>query len=137
MMILTIALIVPSVSFTQEKRREDEKRDEYREKRGQENKRDEDRERRGEGKTRDEDRGRLGERREDRGHLVGRWYKDGKLCEIASTRDGFEVRNERGESSRLVYDRDGSVRALDWEGGLRGEIRGNRIVWANGTSWTR
>ncbi len=123
MTILTMVLTVPSVTSAQERRRDDERRDEYREKGRGEERREEDRERRG-------------DQREDRGHLVGRWYKDGQPCEIVSTRDGFEARNERGGTSRLVYDRDG-VRALDWEGGLRGEIRGNRIDWANGTSWTR
>ena len=77
------------------------------------------------------------DQRKGREGLVGRWYKDGAPCEIVPTRDGFEARNENGDTSKLVYDRDGDVRALDWEGGLRGEIRGNRILWANGTSWSR
>lgn len=76
------------------------------------------------------------DQREDRNHLVGRWYKDGSPCEIVSTRDGLEARNESGSTSKLVYGRDGHVRAVDWDG-LRGEIRGNRIVWSNGTSWSR
>ncbi len=120
MTILTMVLTVPSATSAQERRRDDERRDEYREKGRGEERREENR----------------GDRREGRGNLAGRWYKDGHPCEIVSTRDGFEARNERGGTSRLVYDRDG-VRALDWEGGLRGEIRGNRIDWANGTSWTR
>jgi len=72
--------------------------------------------------------------------LEGTWYLNGardKRCEIVSTRDGFEARNERGETTPLVYDRYGSVRAVNWEGGLRGELRGDRIEWANGTTWTR
>ena len=72
--------------------------------------------------------------------LEGTWYLNGdrsKLTEIVSTRAGLEARNETGSTSRLEYDRFGSVRALDWEGGLRGEIRGDRILWANGTTWTR
>ena len=76
------------------------------------------------------------DQREDREHLVGRWYKDGAPCEIVYTGEGFEARNETGSTSKLEYDPDGSVRALDW-GGLRGEIRGNNILWANGTSWSR
>jgi hypothetical protein len=78
--------------------------------------------------------------KEDRSRLEGTWYLNGerdKPCEIVSTRGGFEARNERGDSSPLVYDRDGSIRARDWEGGLRGEVRGDRIVWGNGTTWTR
>ncbi len=111
--LLTVILTFPSVTSAQERWREerDERREEYRE------------------RNRDH--------REGREHLVGRWYKDGAPCEIVSTRDGFEARNENGDTSRLVYDRHGYVRALDWEDGLRGEIRGNRIVWANGTSWLR
>jgi hypothetical protein len=78
--------------------------------------------------------------REDRRRLEGTWYLNGerdKPCMIVSTRDGFEARNERGEASRLVIDRYGSIRARDWEGGLRGEIRRQNIEWANGTTWTR
>jgi hypothetical protein len=78
--------------------------------------------------------------REDRRRLEGTWYLNGerdKPCLIISTHDGFEARNERGDASRLVVDRYGSIRARDWEGGLRGEIRRNNIEWANGTTWTR
>jgi hypothetical protein len=78
--------------------------------------------------------------REDRRRLEGAWYLNGerdKPCMIVSTRDGFEARNERGEASRIVVDRYGFIRASDWEGGLRGEIRRQNIEWANGTTWTR
>jgi len=77
--------------------------------------------------------------RDDWRRLEGTWYLNGerdKPCEIVSTRGGLEARNERGDSSLLVYDR-GSIRARDWEGGLRGQVRGDRIEWANGTTWTR
>ena len=72
-------------------------------------------------------------------HLEGRWYENGdrnKPCDIISTRDGLEARNERGDSTPLVYDRYGSVLATNW-GGLRGEVRRDTIQWANGTTWTR
>ena len=72
--------------------------------------------------------------------LEGTWYLNGdrnKPAEIVGIRDGMEARNETGATSRLEFDRFGSVRALDWEGGLRGEIRGDTILWANGTTWTR
>ena len=90
---------------------------------------------------REDSREREGERygKDDRTRLEGTWYLNGehdKPCEIVSTRSGLEVRNERGDSSPLVYDR-GSIRARDWEGGLRGQVRGDRIEWANGTTWTR
>jgi hypothetical protein len=79
-------------------------------------------------------------RKDDWRRLEGKWYLNGergKPCEIVSSGGRFEARNERGETSPLVYDRSGSIRARDWEDGLRGELRGDRIEWANGTTWTR
>jgi hypothetical protein len=72
--------------------------------------------------------------------LEGTWYLNGernKPCKIVSTPSGLEARNERGSASLLVSDRYGSIRARDWEGGLRGQVRRDRIEWANGTTWTR
>jgi hypothetical protein len=83
---------------------------------------------------------RRGDSRDDWRRLEGTWYLNGehdKPCKIVSTHDGLEARNERGEASPLVYDRYGSVRARDWEGGLRGQLQRDRIEWANGTTWTR
>jgi hypothetical protein len=83
---------------------------------------------------------RYADSRDDRRQLEGTWYLNGerdKPCTIISTHNGLEARNERGEISRLVYDRHGSIRARDWEGGLRGEVRRYTIEWANGTTWTR
>lgn len=87
----------------------------------------------------DRDRGRY-DRREAERNLTGTWYVNGdrdKRAEIVSTPRGLEARNERGDTTRLVTERDGDVRALDWEGGLRGDIRRDRIEWPNGTTWTR
>jgi hypothetical protein len=78
--------------------------------------------------------------RDARRRLEGTWYLNGerdKPCTIFSSRDGLRARNERGETSRLVPGRYGSIRARDWEGGLRGEVRRHSIEWANGTAWTR
>jgi hypothetical protein len=78
--------------------------------------------------------------RDDRRRLEGTWYLNGerdKPCTIFSSRDGLQARNERGETSRLAPGRYGSIRARDWEGGLRGEVRRHTIEWANGTTWTR
>jgi hypothetical protein len=78
--------------------------------------------------------------RDNRRRLEGTWYLNGerdKPCTIFSSRDGLQARNERGETSRLAPGRYGSIRARDWEGGLRGEVRRHTIEWANGTSWTR
>ena len=72
--------------------------------------------------------------------LEGTWYSGGardKICSIEATRDGLIARNENGQTSKLVYDRGGYVVALDWEGGLRGNIRGDRIEWANNSYWVR
>ena len=71
--------------------------------------------------------------------LEGTWYSGGdtsKVASIVETRDGLEARNEHGQTSRLEYDGRDRVRALDW-GGTTGEIRGDRIEWANNTYWTR
>jgi hypothetical protein len=78
--------------------------------------------------------------RDDRQVLEGTWYLNGELekpCKIVSTRNGLEARNEHGAASLLVYEREGAIRARDWEGGLSGKIRRDRIEWANGTTWTR
>ena len=78
--------------------------------------------------------------REAQLNLTGTWYVNGdgdKRAEIVSTPSGLEARNERGDTSRLVTERDGDIRALDWEGGLRGDTRPGRIDWPNGTTWTR
>ncbi len=72
--------------------------------------------------------------------LEGRWYVSGdrnKPCDIFSTGGGLQARNERGDTTPLEVDRYGSVRATNWENGLRGEFRRNTIQWANGTTWTR
>ena len=73
-------------------------------------------------------------------NLEGSWYVNGdrdKRAEIVPLgREGYEARNERGQKSRLDI-RGGDVRALDWEGGLRGDARRDRIEWANGSTWMR
>ncbi len=73
-------------------------------------------------------------------NLTGTWYLNGdrkRRVEITSSRDGFQAKNERGQTSRLRVDRDGDVRALDWEGGLKGDVKRDKIEWQNGTTWTR
>ena len=78
--------------------------------------------------------------RDDRRDLEGTWYLNGdrdKRTQIVSSRDGLEARNERGDSSRLEISRNGDVYARDWERGLRGNVRRDRIEWENGTTWTR
>ena len=73
-------------------------------------------------------------------NLEGTWYVGGdrdKRAQIVSASGGLEARNERGQSSRLDATSGGSVRALDWEGGLQGTVRRDQIEWQNGTTWTR
>jgi hypothetical protein len=79
------------------------------------------------------------DRRETQG-LEGRWYANGerdKPCQIFSSRRGLQAKNEQGQTTRLEKSRSGNVRAVDWENGLRGNVRRDRIEWANGTTWTR
>lgn len=76
--------------------------------------------------------------REGRG-LQGTWYLDGdrnKRAEINGNGRNLRARNEKGDTSRLEVDRDGNVHASDWQG-TTGHVRGNRIEWDNGTTWTR
>jgi hypothetical protein len=71
--------------------------------------------------------------------LQGRWYMNGdpnRPTEISLDEKRLEARNENGQTSRLDIDRDGNIRASDWQG-LRGDVRGDRIQWDNGTTWTR
>ena len=87
----------------------------------------------------DRDRGRFDGRTAERS-LTGTWYVNGdrdKRAEIVSTRGGLEARNERGDTTRLVIERDGDIRALDWEGGLQGDVTRGRIEWSNRTTWAR
>jgi hypothetical protein len=84
--------------------------------------------------------GNTGASRDDRRDLEGTWYLNGdrdKRTQITSSRDGLEAKNERGDSSQLEVSRNGDVYARDWERGLRGNVRRDRIEWENGTTWTR
>ncbi len=71
----------------------------------------------------------------ERHDLQGRWYMDGDRNKPAEI-NGDHARNEKGETSRLEFDRDGTVHASDWQG-VSGHLRGNRIEWDNGSTWTR
>lgn len=76
----------------------------------------------------------------NRRDLEGTWYLDGNRdmrAQIVSFRSGFEATNERGDTTRLEIGRAGNIHALDWEGGLRGKLRADRIEWENGTTWMR
>jgi len=78
--------------------------------------------------------------RNDRQGLEGTWYANGdrhKRTEISTSGRGLVARNENGHSTRLEINRNGDVYARGWQGGLRGDVRRDRIVWENGTTWTR
>ena len=71
--------------------------------------------------------------------LQGTWYMNGdhnKRAEINGNARNLQARNENGDTSRLEIDRNGNVHASAWQG-LIGHVRGNRIEWDNGTTWTR
>ena len=75
----------------------------------------------------------------DARQLEGRWFVNGdskKTAEITGNGRNLQARNEKGDTSRLEVERDGDVRALDWRG-LPGDVRRDRINWANGTTWTK
>ena len=92
----------------------------------------------------DKDNGRKTERsdrrdRNDARDLKGTWYMNGdrnKRAEINDNGGQLQGKNENGQTSRLEVDRRGNVHAPDWNG-VTGHLRGNRIEWDNGTSWTR
>ena len=91
----------------------------------------------------DKDHGKRAERsdRHDRDmrDLQGTWYMNGdhnKRTEINDNGRELQGKNEDGKTSRLEVDRRGNVHALDWNG-ITGHLRGNRIEWDNGTTWTR
>jgi hypothetical protein len=78
--------------------------------------------------------------RNDRQGLEGTWYLNGdrrKRTEISTSRRGLVARNEYGQTTQLEISRSGDVYARDWQGGLRGDVRRDRIEWENGTTWTR
>jgi hypothetical protein len=79
-------------------------------------------------------------------HLEGRWVCIGKCAQaggVSSIREfpdgGLKFINEvGGVSSGLWFDAE-TVVAVDWEGGLKGDLSDDcrSIVWRNGTSWVR
>ena len=71
--------------------------------------------------------------------LQGTWHMNGdrnKRAKINGNGRELQATNENGQTSRLEVDRRGNVHAPDWNG-VTGHVRGNRIEWNNGTTWTR
>jgi len=70
---------------------------------------------------------------------VGRCVHPGAMSSIKEFPDGIKFINEvGGVSSGLWFDSE-TVVAVDWEGGLKGDLSEDckSIVWRNGTSWVR
>ena len=91
----------------------------------------------------DKDYGKRAERSDRRDRdardLQGTWYMNGdrdKRAEINRNGGELHAKNENGQTSRLEVDRRGNVHAPEWNGAT-GHIRGDRIEWDNGTTWTR
>ncbi|HEX7230328.1 MAG TPA: hypothetical protein VF452_08035 [Candidatus Binatia bacterium] len=93
----------------------------------------------------DNDHGRKAERSDrhdrndrDRRDLQGTWYMNGdrdKRAAIDGSGRDLQAKNEKGQTSRLEVDRRGNLHAMDWN--VTGHVRGDRIEWDNGTTWTR
>jgi hypothetical protein len=70
--------------------------------------------------------------------LVGKWYYAGKeenTCRIAGTENELFVINESNLAGRAVLTPDGNLYISSWR--LRGEILKGKILWSNGTWWSR
>src|SRR5947209_20569285 len=79
-------------------------------------------------------------------NIAGEWYMNGNPnapCQIMQWRpDGRAMFVNENGSRAWGTIRGNSVFIPDWDdgmgsGGLRGRIRGNRIVWPNGSFWSR
>ena len=72
--------------------------------------------------------------------VEGTWFNvkyPGRPCSIMSTPKGLVITDQNGAVSRLEYDPAGFVIAIDWRGGLRGDVETNTIRWAHGGVWVR
>ena len=72
--------------------------------------------------------------------LVGTWYVGGspsKACVISSGPKGFVAKNESGSTSKLSCESETQCTAVDWDGGVRGTVSKDHILWSNGTWWSR
>jgi hypothetical protein len=69
--------------------------------------------------------------------LVGTWYVSGKMdhsCHITATENQLFGINDNF-ASRLTYTTDGQLFSGTWH--VFGEISGDKILWSNGTWWSR
>jgi len=73
-------------------------------------------------------------------NLVGTWYMGGsaaKACVISSGPQGVVAKNESGSTSKLSCESGTQCTAVDWDGGVRGTVSKDHILWSNGTWWSR
>jgi len=70
--------------------------------------------------------------------MVGTWYASGRAdqpCYLAAAKDALFAVNGTGSGSRIVFNRQGLIFAVAWQ--THGEIVGDKILWSNGTWWSR
>jgi hypothetical protein len=72
--------------------------------------------------------------------LGGDWSYNGQPCHVLQNGSNLTFINERGDKSGgTLIAKQSQVIALDWEGGLQGDLADNasRIDWRNGTVWIK
>lgn len=71
--------------------------------------------------------------------LVGQWFEEGnaqKPCYVAASGDAvFAINDSNHFSGRLVSYRDGILFVAAWQ--VHGELIKDKILWSNGTWWSR
>ena len=70
--------------------------------------------------------------------LTGVWYAAGRMdcpCHFASTKDMLFVINEENSSGRVILTREGRLFVAPWR--LYAELVKDKILWSNGTWWSR
>jgi lectin-like protein len=71
--------------------------------------------------------------------FIGTWYASGEVdhpCWISGTEDKmFQIFD--GRACRLIYTAEGSLLVLTPQHGIYGDMAGDKILWSNGTWWSR
>lgn len=70
--------------------------------------------------------------------LIGDWYRSGKadrVCHIAETRDALFTINEANTAGRIIFDKKGFLYVVQRQ--IHGEVIQDKILWSNGTWWSR
>jgi hypothetical protein len=72
--------------------------------------------------------------------LLGTWYYGGdpnQPCYITSTDNVIFTITQDLRAARIVCHSSGYFQADDYEPGLRVEVSGDKLLWSNGTWWSR